>query len=94
MAPRSPPQTQIVFKVESSRFSRIGALLFVRSVDGIKPRLIIIDLNTKKREGAVRAAGGGDASLIEGRVSERAGRSTDGWMTASFRIKRAPVMDV
>lgn len=54
MAPRSPPQTQMVFKVELTRFSRIGAVFFVRSLDMIKPQFIILDFNAKKCECTVQ----------------------------------------
>lgn len=45
MATRSPPQTQMVFKVELTRFSRIGAMVFVRSLDMIKRQFLLFDLN-------------------------------------------------
>lgn len=45
MAPRSPPQTQMIFKVELTRLSRIGAMFFVCSLNVIKRQFKIFDLN-------------------------------------------------
>ena len=93
MAPRSPPQTRMAFKVELARFgaSEICSLF---AVSIRSTRSLYLMFTQRKSSERHRQPAEEVVELFACRVlrcygeSDGAGRSTDGWMTAPFRIGR------